>query len=88
MIAWSRIRDGWAVNLDGTDAALVFSLPRIEVRSSPRGWQTECFHEDGTKSGGGPAYPGGSAAAKGSAISEATRLLPAHHAAALKALFR
>ena len=88
MIAWSRIRDGWAVNLDGTDAALVFSLPRIEVRSSPSGWQTECFHEDGTKSGGGPAYPGGSAVAKGSAVAEASRRLPAHHAAALKLLCR
>ncbi len=48
MIFWSRTEDGWAVNLDGTDAANRFALPRIELRSSPRGWACACHLPDGT----------------------------------------
>ncbi len=48
MIFWSRIEDGWAVNLDGTNAALQFTLPRIEIRSSPRGWACTCHLGNGT----------------------------------------
>ena len=48
MIFWSRIEDGWAVNLDGTDAASRFALPRVELRSSPRGWVCACRLPDGT----------------------------------------
>lgn len=45
---WSRMENGWAVNLDGTNAALTFTLPRIELRSSPRGWTCVCHLENGT----------------------------------------
>lgn len=84
MIAWARISEGWALNLDGTDAALVFSLPRIEVRSSPRGWRSECLLADGTRSEVGSAYQGGVAAAKATAVAQAGRMLDPAHAAALR----
>lgn len=48
MIFWSRTEQGWAVNLDGTDAARGFALPRVELRSSPRGWVCACHLPDGT----------------------------------------
>lgn len=48
MIFWSRTEDGWAVNLDGTNAARSFALPRIELHSSPRGWTCACHLRDGT----------------------------------------
>jgi hypothetical protein len=48
MIFWSQTEDGWAVNLDGTNAALQFTLPRIEIRSGPRGWTCACHLDDGT----------------------------------------
>jgi hypothetical protein len=75
MTRWSRIADGWAVNLDGTDAALVFSLPRVEVHSSPRGWQSSCFLEDGRQTEWTPPYPGGVAATMADALAQAARLL-------------
>ncbi len=48
MIFWSQTENGWAVNLDGTNAALQFTLPRIEIRSSPRGWACTCHLGNGT----------------------------------------
>jgi hypothetical protein len=48
MVQWSLTESGWAVNLDGTNAALTFTLPRIELRSSPRGWSCVCHLENGT----------------------------------------
>lgn len=48
MMHWERTENGWAVNLDGTSAALTFTLPRIELRSSPHGWACVCHLEDGT----------------------------------------
>jgi len=48
MVFWSQTERGWAVNLDGTNAALAFTLPRIEIRSSPRGWACACHLLDGT----------------------------------------
>lgn len=48
MLSWSRTEDGWAVNLDGSDAAVRFSLPRIEIHSSPRGWTCACHLGNGT----------------------------------------
>ena len=47
MIFWSQTDNGWAVNLDGTDAALRFTLPRIEIRSTPRGWTCTCHLGNG-----------------------------------------
>jgi hypothetical protein len=48
MMRWSRTENGWAVNLDGTDAAMTFRLPRIELRSSPHGWACVCHLDNGT----------------------------------------
>lgn len=48
MTRWGRTADGWAMNLDGSDAALVFSLPRVELRSSFAGWRGLCFLADGS----------------------------------------
>lgn len=47
-VAWRRTRDGWAVNLDGTSAAAVFALPRIELRAGPQGWECTCHLANGT----------------------------------------
>jgi len=84
VISWARITEGWAINLDGTNAALVFSLPRIEVRSSSRGWRSECLLADGTRSECGTAYQGGVAAAKAGALAQAERLLGPVDAATLR----
>jgi hypothetical protein len=47
-LSWMRTEHGWALNLDGTDAAKGFSLPRIELHTSPRGWTCVCHLGDGT----------------------------------------
>lgn len=47
MSGWARIADGWAVNLDGSDGGIVFSLPRVELHSSSTGWRAVCFLADG-----------------------------------------
>lgn len=48
MISWHRTLDGWAVNLDGTNATVAFSLPRIELHSGPGGWTCICHRQNGT----------------------------------------
>jgi hypothetical protein len=48
VISWCRTTDGWAVNLDGTNAATAFSLPRIELHSGPSGWTCICHRQNGT----------------------------------------
>ena len=48
MPRWARIADGWAVNLDGSDAAAGMSFPRLELRSSAGGWECACLLPDGT----------------------------------------
>lgn len=48
MISWCRTSDGWAVNLDGTNAAAAFRLPRIELHSGPSGWTCVCHRQNGT----------------------------------------
>jgi hypothetical protein len=60
MVSWSRTLDGWAVNLDGSDAARQFTLPRIELRSGPGGWTCACLLRDGTSR---PVAVGGSSSA-------------------------
>ncbi len=49
MNGWARITEGWAVNLDGSDAASTFSLPRLEVRAGAAGWRSLCLMPDGTR---------------------------------------
>jgi hypothetical protein len=86
VISWSRTADGWALNLDGTDAAKAFSLPRLEVRSSAQGWISECLLLDGTRRECGSAYLGGLAAAMAGAVEQAQLLLgPGRLAAVLAA---
>jgi hypothetical protein len=48
VISWARTDDGWAVNLDGTDAAGEFRLPRIELHSGSAGWTCICYRQNGT----------------------------------------
>ena len=47
-LCWRKTPDGWAVNLDGTDASAGFSLPRIELHSGPNGWTCLCHRQNGT----------------------------------------
>jgi hypothetical protein len=47
MSGWARIAEGWAMNFDGSDGGLVFSLPRVELRSSSKGWRGLCYLADG-----------------------------------------
>lgn len=86
MTAWARTAEGWALNVDGTDAARVFSLPRLEVRSTAHGWRSLCLMPDGTVRD----RPGGTAgtvsAAKAVALEQAGRMLGPGDAAALAAL--
>jgi hypothetical protein len=83
MRRWSQTADGWAVNLDGTDAALVFALPRVELHSSPRGWRSTCHLADGRRSEWTLPGLGGATAAMADALARAERLLaPAGLAAA------
>jgi hypothetical protein len=59
MGGWARIEGGWAANLDASDAASSFSLPRIELHPTPRGWSFACLLANGRRSErllpGGPA---------------------------------
>jgi len=85
MARWSRIPEGWAINLDGTDAAVVFSLPRVEVRSSSTGWQGVCLHADGKQTSCGDGYQGGSAVARTTALARAAAVLSPQHAEWIRA---
>jgi hypothetical protein len=83
---WARTTDGWALNVDGSDAAQAFSLPRLELRSSSRGWRSLCFLADGQQQ----EQPGGAEstlmAAKAAAVTQAARLLGPAYASALLAI--
>jgi hypothetical protein len=86
MLAWVRTSDGWALNLDGSDAAQSFSLPRLELHSGSGGW-TCAFHlPDGTTRvvtiGSVPT----AVAAKRAAVEEALRTLAPPWDAPLRSL--
>ena len=49
MSGWARVASGWAMNLDGSDAAAGFSLPRLEVHPTAAGWRCLCLRQDGTR---------------------------------------
>jgi hypothetical protein len=75
MLAWARTSDGWALNLDGSDASRSFSLPRLELHAGPGGWTGVCHLPDGTSL---PAAVGAAptvVAAKRAAVEEARRSL-------------
>lgn len=81
---WSRTSFGWAMNLDGSDATVELTLPRVEVRASPRGWESACFLADGRQTPWSLPFPGGVAATLAEALARARRLMPAHEFFALR----
>jgi hypothetical protein len=85
MTSWARTIDGWAANLDGSDAATRFSLPRLELHSSARGWECVCLLAQGRSHQ--PRGPVGSApAAKRTLVEEARALLGPEYAPVLDEL--
>lgn len=46
-LSWRKTSDGWALNLDGTDASAAFTLPRIELHAGPNGWTCVCHRQNG-----------------------------------------
>jgi hypothetical protein len=86
MPGWVRTADGWAVNLDGSDAAATFALPRVELHSGPRGWTGVCHLEGGSSR---PLPVDGAASlaeAKRAAIEGASRAVGDRWEGALRAL--
>lgn len=86
MGAWVRTADGWAVNLDGTDASRAFTLPRLELHSGPRGWTAVCHLEGGTSRALAIGSASSAVEAKRAAVERALAVLGDAHAAALRAL--
>lgn len=85
MKGWARTNDGWALNLDGSDAAARFSLPRLELHAGPAGWECVCHLADGT-SHRPRCRAESTSVAKGAALREARSVLGAGHAGVLDAL--
>jgi hypothetical protein len=86
MTAWARTTDGWALNVDGSNAAMVFSLPRLELRCSSRGWRSLCFLPDGVQREQAGGAEDSLMAAKAAAVAQAGRMLGPAYAAALLAV--
>jgi hypothetical protein len=86
MIFWSRTASGWALNLDGTDAATEYALPRLELRSSSRGWVCACHLADGTTRLMPLGRPGGVAEAKRLALEGSLETFVGEYEADLRAL--
>jgi hypothetical protein len=86
MISWMRTLDGWAVNLDGTNAAREFTLPRIELHSGAGGWTAVCHFEDGTSRRLLVGHASTAAAAKLAAVEEALVALGTRYRVQLCAL--
>ncbi len=74
------------MNLDGTDAAREYTLPRLELHSGPHGWTCECHLPDGTMRPLAIGAPDGLAAAKRAAIEAALGVLGASYEPALRPL--
>jgi hypothetical protein len=75
MLAWSRIPDGWALNLDGSDASRSFSLPRLELHAGPGGWTAVCHLPDGTSRPASVGTPRTLLDAKRAAVDDARQAL-------------
>jgi hypothetical protein len=86
MSGWVRTPDGWAVNLDGSDAATSFALPRIELHASRLGWTGVCHLEGGATRPLALHAAGSAAGAKRAAVEEARPALGERWQAALGAL--
>jgi len=80
-LTWAKVLGGWALNLDGSDAAATFSLPRLEVRGSAQGWRSVCLHANGTVSERPGDVTDSILAAKAAALAQARRMLTAAPAA-------
>jgi hypothetical protein len=86
MAGWTKTADGWAVNLDGSDAGEGVSLPRVELRSTGRGWICVCRLANGVAlESPGPPY-GSVPESKRAAVARARAALGSGWAAALDAL--
>ena len=86
MMSWMRTLDGWAVNLDGTNAAREFTLPRIELHAGAQGWTSVCHFPDGTSRPLPVGHASTAAAAKLAAIEEALLALGTRYSVQLRAL--
>lgn len=86
MISWNRTLDGWAVNLDGSNAAHTFALPRIELHSGPGGWTCVCRLVDGTSRPVPIAGASSAAEAKRTGVEEGLLALGMAYEARLQAL--
>jgi hypothetical protein len=75
MIAWARTPDGWALNLDGSDASRSFSLPRLELHTGAAGWTCVCHLPDGTSRPTTIGQVPTAVAAKRAAVDDAIRTL-------------
>lgn len=86
MLFWARTPDGWAVNLDGSNAGREYSLPRIELHSGARGWTGVCRLPDGTSQEMTLANEDSAPAAKRAAVGEALLVLGAQYEMELQSL--
>lgn len=85
MTGWARTGDGWALNLDGSDSAAGFSLPRLEIHASSTGWECVCHLADGT-SRRPRCHANSTSAAKRAVLSEARSALGPGYVAVLDEL--
>jgi hypothetical protein len=86
MAGWTKTEEGWAMNLDGSDAGTGFSLPRLELRSTGRGWICVCRLANGMSLESPGPLSGLVPATKRAAIAQARTALGSHWAATLDAL--
>lgn len=86
MSGWARTGDGWAVNLDGSDAARGFALPRLELHSGPHGWTAVCHLEGGGTQALPIGSPDGATEAKRAAVERAAAALGERYEATLRKL--
>lgn len=86
MASWARTPDGWAVNLDGSDASREFTLPRVELHSGPHGWTCVCHLEGGSSRVLEIGEPSTAAEARRAAAAAARAALGGRHDAALRPL--
>ena len=85
MTGWTRTTEGFAVNLDGTDAAREVTFPRLELRSGPAGWECRCLLPDGTAVDAHGRH-GSTAEAKATVVARARSILGPEWTRALDAL--
>ena len=85
-LVWCRTANGWALNLDGTSAAVVFALPRIELQAGPRGWDCVCHLSNGSSLRVAIGHTTTTGAAMRAAAEGSLEALGPEHARELRAL--